>query len=237
MDYGCGYSYLPHGLQKCSNNCCSSSLKDERCKLEVKGRGSIKTLPDAASINIGAVTTGTEIDAVQRENSRVMANIINALKAEGVQDRDIKTVNYDIDMLYDYVEGSQVFRGYRLSNILKVNIRDMEAIGKIIDTAVRNGANSIGNIVFTLSDFEDTYNRALSMALRDAYEKANILGSDMGVRIGRAPSQVFEESQGYRPQYDRVLMKSVSEAATPVEIGEIEVTADLRCIFEYSCSF
>ena len=67
---------------------------------------------------------------------------------------------------YDYVEGRQVFRGYEVINSINVTIKNIEQVGTVIDTAVRNGVNQVSNIRFTVENEHIPYQEALSLALR-----------------------------------------------------------------------
>lgn len=203
-------------------------------KMRVNGLGVVRVQPDIAIVNLGVVTEDKDLEAAQRENAAKSNSVINALKQMGIDEKDISTASYTIEPQYDYVEGRQIFRGYRVSNILNVKVRNINKVGEIVDTAVRNGANTVNNIKFTAENMEMYYNRALKLALRDAMVKAREMANSLRVNLNTTPVRIIEES--YREAGESpVAFKAVSET-TPILPGEINVTAKIVALFTYLLS-
>jgi uncharacterized protein YggE len=132
------------------------------CRMNVEGRGSIFAEPDRASVVLGVITENLQLEAAQNENSLKVQKVIQALLDSGVKREDIKTSNYQISPQYDFVNGEQVFRGYRVVHELAVVIENIRLIGVIIDNAVRAGANTVSDIRFFISDTNVYYQAALN---------------------------------------------------------------------------
>jgi uncharacterized protein len=200
--------------------------------MKVNGKGSIKIRPDIVSATLGVVTEDKQLQNAQRLNAEIMNRVINTIKSFGIEDNQIQTVSYNINAVYDYSDGKEVFRGYRVSNIVKVIVRNVGKIGEIIDAAVAAGANHVGNIEFTTSDPAKYYRRALMMAIKDAVEKAEIIGETLGVAVNKTPVNIKEETQGYEPMVQRAEFKALG-VSTPIEAGQIEVSASVEAQFIY----
>ncbi|MEA4828272.1 MAG: SIMPL domain-containing protein, partial [Clostridium sp.] len=99
--------------------------------VKLNGKGTLKTKPDMAILTLGVITEGKELKTVQEENALKTNSLINRLKAMGINERDIQTQSYNVDIEYDYVDGKQVFRGYRVTNTIVVTIRDINKTGEI----------------------------------------------------------------------------------------------------------
>ena len=108
----------------------------------------------------------------------------------------IQTQNYNIRPNYDYIDGKQVFRGYEVSNNLKVLIRNINFAGEIIDTAVKNGANTVSGINFIVSDQTKYYYEALRLAIEDAQNKASVMANELKVKLNIIPIQINEQDKG-----------------------------------------
>lgn len=199
--------------------------------IEVVGEGRIATAPDQAIITLGVITEGQNLEAAQKENNEKIANIIRSLLALGIPKENIKTSEYRIDTQYDYVEGRQIFRGYRITHLLQITINQVALTGRVVDTAVSQGANTISNIQFAVSKPEAIYNRALSLAYNDSLLKATTLASTMGVALSKVPASVQELTQGSVAPVPYQADMRVKSAATPIQPGEVEIVA--RVLVKY----
>lgn len=200
--------------------------------MTVYGRGNIKVKPDIAMASIGVIVENKDLKAAQAQSIEKATRILDTLKRMGIKERDIKTENYTITPEYDYIEGKQVFRTYKITNTFRVTLRDLSRIGEIIDAAVASGANVVNSITFTVENPEKYYNQALKIAVRNALEKARVLGETLNVIVNNTPIRIIEERQEYRPVYRQTALAATTEA-TPIMEGVIEISADVKAIFNY----
>ncbi|MFJ7676921.1 SIMPL domain-containing protein [Peribacillus sp. NPDC097198] len=200
--------------------------------LKVSGSETLQAAPDQATITLGVITEDEDPRKAQQANSQSIARVIAGLKSIGISEDQLKTSEYRIDPQYDYVGGKELFKNYKVHYIIQVQTTEIEAIGIIIDTAVSNGANSISNIRFSLSTPEVYYNQALSLALKNAYEKALSMARTIGVTLNPIPTLVEEMSETTPP----VLFQTSSytkAATTPIQPGELNITATVRVEYTY----
>ncbi|MFJ7639679.1 SIMPL domain-containing protein [Peribacillus sp. NPDC097225] len=200
--------------------------------LKVSGSETLQAAPDQATITLGVITEDEDPRKAQQANSQSIARVIAGLKSIGISEDQLKTSEYRIDPQYDYVGGKELFKNYKVHYIIQVQTTEIEAIGIIIDTAVSNGANSISSIRFSLSTPEVYYNQALSLALKNAYEKALSMARTIGVTLNPIPTLVEEMSETTPP----VLFQTSSytkAATTPIQPGELNITATVRVEYTY----
>lgn len=200
-------------------------------QLTVEGQGTIHAKPDIATITVGVVSEGTDLNTVQRENNLKSAAVISAMKALGIEERDIRTVSYTVNPIYDYVDGKQIFRGYRISNMLEITIRDIERAGDIISKAMDSGANTVSNIDFTLSNPTAYYLKALRVAVKDAYKKAETIANSVGTSLRPIPVKITERYNEYSMPVPRLSMEAME---VPVQPGILDITAKIEAVFEYA---
>jgi uncharacterized protein len=202
--------------------------------LKVTGEGIVTVQPNRAIVTLGVVTESPNLQEAQRNNAERSNNVIQALLSAGIKRDNIKTTTYRIDLNYDYKDGEQIFRGYRVTNMIEVIIDDIKEVGKIIDLAVENGANSVTNINMTVRNKEMYYDQALSKAVENAQHKARQIGDTLGVSVNQIPYKVKEitERQNDRPR-EMVLGISTDSAATPIEPGLMEIKAIVEASFYY----
>lgn len=218
------YSYIPFpGIQACSNIC--------TCRLKVEGIGSIKVQPNMAIVVLGVVTENKQLKLAQEENAARMTAVLSTLRVMGIPSEDIQTQSYNITPQYDFIEGKQVFRGYRVEHLLEVTIRDMNKIGEIIDAAVQSGANQVNSIKFSISNPSIYYQQALNAAVDDALMKARTLGGKLNIEVSQVPIQIVE--MGYESGGPIPMMYQAVGATTPIQTGQIEISARIEAIFAY----
>lgn len=202
-------------------------------KFKVFGKGIINVKPDAAEATIGVITENSQLEIAQEENARITQKVINSMIEIGVLPQYIQTQNYNIRPNYDYIDGKQVFRGYEVSNYLKILISNINFSGEIIDTVVKNGANTVSGLNFIVSDQANHYYEALVLAVEDAQNKARVIANDLKVKLNIIPIQINEQDKGTITPLSVMTLKSLN-GATPIEAGENKITADIEAIFIYT---
>ena len=148
----------------------------------VSGEGTVALEPDLAVLNIGVETSAKTVAAARDEAAATMDSVVDALGDRGIEGADIQTRFFNISPQYDYIEvvkdgrrsGQQVLVGYRVNNSSAVKIRDLDAVGAIIDEVATAGGDAIriNGISFTVED-PDPYSAQLrEQAVADALAKA-----------------------------------------------------------------
>lgn len=123
------YSHIPIPYMK-------AYVSTAACRMKMEGKGSVRVQPDTAIVVLGVITENKELKPAQEENAAKMTAILRELREMGIPSNDVQTRSYNIFPQYDFVEGQQIFRGYRVEHMLEVAIRDIGRIGQVIDNAV-----------------------------------------------------------------------------------------------------
>ncbi|WP_179298707.1 SIMPL domain-containing protein [Evansella halocellulosilytica] len=198
----------------------------------VYGEGVVSAQPDEANITVGIISDGETLQETQEENSTTSANVISALLQLGIPEENIQTVAYRVDMQYDYIDGQQVFRGYRVNHQLQITIENIEQTGLVVDTAIANGANSVSNIQFSLSDPSEKYSEALRLAIRSAENKANVIADEQNLSLDPTPKKIDElkEDDIVRPFQPTLLAQA---EAAPIQPGTLQIKARVKLTYSF----
>jgi uncharacterized protein len=206
---------------------------DERNTIVVNGLGEVTAIPDVARITIGTTIDRASVGDAQRENTRVMNDVVAAIKGFGIGEKDITTASYDINPRYDYVDGVSSIGGYVVSQSVSVKIRDLAKVGEVIAMAGDKGANQVGGIAFTIDEREALENEARTKAFEDAKEKAKMLADAAGVKLRRIVS--FSESTGSGapgPFYYARAEGMGGGGAPSIEAGSSDVISNVSVTYE-----
>jgi hypothetical protein len=202
--------------------------------MKIDGKASVFAEPDRTSIVIGVSTESKVLEAAQSENTQKMANVISAITGLGVKREDIRTQTYQIQPQYDFANGEQIFRGYMVVHEIKVEAEDIGMAGRIINQAVKAGANMVGSISFYISEPDQYYQMALNMAIENAVAKAESIGRRINTYVNLTPVRIIETTMKNIAPVPYISMQAAG-GATPVQPGLVEITAQIEGTFIYSC--
>ena len=155
-------------------------------EITVDGTGVVWAEPDQARLEVGY--SGVEADvqsALARGDAAVQA-IRDALAAEGIDPRDVRTTGYAVWREERWDEsGEPRLVGFRFHHGLQVILRDVGLLGRAIAAATDAGANQIGGITFTVADEGALETEARAAAFAAARARAGELADLAGVSLGR----------------------------------------------------
>lgn len=203
-------------------------ITPEQKSLSVSGSASTFVIPDTASISIGVITQAATAKEALENNTATINDIINSLKAIGVQEKDIRTSLY-IQPLYRYREGDvPTIIGYSASNNLEVTTKLLDKLSEIVDSSVASGANQVSGVSFTVSEEKQKQIRGelLANAVKDAEDSANRLAQGLRVKIvGVRTSSIGEGI------FQPVAMSMAEKALTPIFPGINKVTLSVQVVY------
>ena len=81
--------------------------------IAVEGRGEVSASPDTAYINSGVTTQGATAREALDANTAAMSELIETLKAAGIEPRDIQTSGFSVNPNYVYTDARDE-NGYTL---------------------------------------------------------------------------------------------------------------------------
>lgn len=204
--------------------------------LTVTGQGTVNVEPDTAAVSFGVTTEDETLATAQSEATATMTAILAAVSDAGVAERDVQTVDYSVSILYDYDDDGNVSRilGYQVSNTVNVTVRQLDALGGILDAVVAEGANNVYGVSFFVNDTKAAASQARVAAMEDAMAKANDIAAAAGLRVSRVVS-INEESTAPPTPVDFYAAADVAESApasVPVQAGTTDIIATVYVVFE-----
>lgn len=207
-------------------------------RVVVSGDSLVQARPDTATISVAVVTQAQTALAAQQDNARRSEAMVRALKSAAGAGAEVETSGYSLQPQYTYRENQPpLIKGYEARNTVSVTLSDLTKVGPVIDAATAAGANTIDNLAFTLRRDEPARDEALGKATREALRKAQVMAQALGGRVGRI-IEVQEASVGRPvPIYDTRAMRGGIASkemmqATPVEIGTLDIRAQVQLVAE-----
>ncbi len=192
----------------------------------VSGEGEQFAIADVANFSFSVVEEGKDVaDASEKVTTKNNA-AIKYLKDKGIESRDIKTISFDASPKYDYSNNTSRIVGYMVTQSVSVKVRKTSDAGQILSGIGSLGVSNISGLSFTLDDDSLLRDKARSLAIQNAQEKAERLAKDLGVTLDGVVS--FYEEQDNNPQpffrEDAVFAKVEKKAMVPqIELGQNKV--------------
>jgi hypothetical protein len=214
----------------------AASAQDETTPtrvIAVSGTGRVSGAPDQASISIGVQITAPTLAEATQQASANMTKVLDAIKAQGVDPKDIQTSQYNVNPITNYKEGQPPeITGYQVTNVVNVTVKNLDNLGKILDAGMSAGANYLGGVSFSIADTKALETESRTLAVKDAQQKAQTLAQAAGVKLGRVLS--ITEGASYNPPpmpYGRA-MAADAVAPGPVQAGSLEIATNVEMRFE-----
>ena len=207
--------------------------------IHVGGSGSVTGDPDIATLNIGVSVQKKTVAEAREVAAQAMSDLIETLKANTIDEEDIKTQNFSIYPQYDWTEAGRVLIGYSVNNTVSATVRDLDTLSDVIDDAAEAGGDYVivNSIQFSIDDPKPLQSQARSLAVKDAAAKAQTLAEASGVTLGK-PITITENTYFENPPvpYDfaeEAADDGASKTSTPIIPGELTITVNVSLIYEF----
>jgi uncharacterized protein len=220
----------------------SAQSQDIRQPLEpqiaVMGRGEVKVSPDRATIQISVQTRAATAATAAQENAKRQQEVLTALRALGLTNDQLSTVNYNVYPEQRYQEGKEpIIIAYNVTNTIVADVRRLDQVGPVIDAALAHGANMITSLQFYASNTESARRTAIASAIEKARGDAEAAARAAHGSLGT----LLEISIGsYNPPPPRPLamMRATAgvaaQADTPINPGEETLSVEVSTRWRFN---
>jgi uncharacterized protein YggE len=218
--------------------------------ITVSGEGEVFAVPDLATFSVTVTEEAKEVKDAQKVATKKMNAIIEYLKDQGVEEKDIKTTSYNVYPKYEWITescargpgypcggGKQELAGFEVSQTLDVKVRDTEKAGDILSGVGSRGVQNVSGLSFTIDEEDKLKAEAREKAIDDAEEKANELADQLGVSLVRIVG--FSENGDQPVYYKREMLMAadteMSSAAAPapqLPTGENKISSNVTITYE-----
>jgi len=194
--------------------------------VQVTGMGEVQVKPDSAVISLGVQTDASTAEAAMSQNSAKMESLLETLDKADVPSKDIQTQALTLGPRYESSNDNRKLVGYTASNIVEVRIDNLDSLGTIIDQAVNDGANTVENIRFEISNPQNSTDQARETAFENARHKAQELADLANATLGTV-MEIQETSNAPGPVVRSVEM-AANPSAVPISPGSQSVSVQVQ---------
>ena len=214
--------------------------------ITVQGDGQATLPPDVARVSFTVENTKTSVADAQAATTKQANAAIEYVKGQGVAEKDVKTLSYNISPQYSYPNpcppgamcptyiGTPKITGYQVSETIQVTMRDLTKVGDMLAGLGKLEVQNLNGPAFALDDSTTGYDAARADAIGKAKTQASLLAKQLGVHLGKIVN--FSESSGNYayPMYSMGAgVADAKVASTPsVPVGENTYNASVSITYE-----
>lgn len=217
--------------------------------ISVNGKGEEVVIPDIATFSFSVSEKAKTVAEAQALATKKINDTLKAVRDNGIADKDIKTISYNINPNYEYTQGvctqwscppgRSVLIGYEVGQSVEVKVRDIEKSGALLATIGEMEVQNVSGLSFSVDDIDTVKAKARATAIANAKQKAEQIAKDLGVRIVRITSY-YDSSDYPSPVYGmggdmmsaKVGNMSEQAVAPEVPIGETKIISNVTVTYE-----
>jgi uncharacterized protein len=207
--------------------------------LTVTGTAEVSVQPDICNISFGVETLHKKsAREAYRSNAALMTAVGAAVKATGIESKDVQTSSFSVSPQYRYEDDThrRLFDGYRVYHSLDVKVRDLDKASAVLDAGMDAGATQVNNVTFAVENPKKYTADARVEAVKAAQAKAQSMADLTGVKLGK-PISISENEPGGWGQYYAQANVAVDAASAVAESpglqpGEFKLTRTVYITYE-----
>jgi uncharacterized protein YggE len=222
-------------------------INDPYGTITVEGTGTAAMVPDTARITFTVMESAAAVADAQTAATERTDAALAALEGMGIEERDVKTLSYNVSPKYEYpqpcygmicppVSSSPRITGYDVSQTIEVKVRDTAKAGDVLAALGGLGVQNVSGPEFVVDDESAVKDEARAEAVAEARENAKELAKELGVRLGAVVSfseMNAEQYYGYRGGMGMdAAMSAVPQAAPTLPTGENETEITVMVTYE-----
>ena len=201
-------------------------------------QGEARVTPDRATVYLGVETRSATAALASTGNARRQQAVFDALRRLGIAPDQISTVSYNIqpEQVYHPDKGDTIPRivGYRVTNMIRVELRRLDQVGAVLDAAVSHGANTVNSLDFYASNPDSARRAALAQAVERARADAEVMARSAGGRLGSLID--LTSGQSISPRPTPMIMAATrmeADVSTPIAAGEQTLTVQVSARWHF----
>jgi uncharacterized protein YggE len=164
------------------------TVSKENRTIAVTATDSVTVTADVATVYVGFVVYGVDHDSAYADGSKTSNAIMDALKTAGVPSDAIESQNQSLAEVQPFqqnqlTDADKAKRKWSLTQSWAVHANASDA-ARVLDVAVKAGANQSGRIAWDLKDENASQTQAAEKALQRARAVAESMAKGLNVKLG-----------------------------------------------------
>ncbi len=205
--------------------------------IAVTGHGEIQAEPDRALISLGIEARKPTLEAARSEVTKTVDAALKLTRELKIDQKLVRTTRINVQPEYNWDDKSRERNliGYFVSRQIEIDLRDLDKLGQLLESAFDIGVNSVGDPQLDSSKRRELERAALAAAVQDARLNAEAIARAAGARLG-APRTISATS-GFVPppmpmRKGMVAMAADAESAQTYQSGQMAFNGTVQVEYD-----
>jgi uncharacterized protein len=215
--------------------------------ITVTGDAEVRVQPNEVILTFGVESMDKELTKAKTDNDLRVKRVLALAKRFAIEPKHVQTDHVDIQPKYRSHHWKSEFLGYQVRKTIVFTLRDTKKVEALVSAALEAGANYVHGVQFRTTELRKYRDKARSMALRAAKEKAVAMAAELGHEIGK-PNSIREGgsrhwswynsgwgSRGGRYMAQNTIQNmggSGQSSGGAIALGQITINAKVNVVFE-----
>ena len=205
--------------------------------ISVVGNGYIEAEANILEIRVTVYKVAETIKQAQEEVNKIASNLLNIIKENNVNKKNIHTASIDFEPNYTWKNNSRKYTGQRVEQRLICIVENIKnninKVTNILDKVTIDNNSISLSLHFGIKENRDMVLRCRELAYQDGYEKAKKYAELAGLKIVKALKISETETSSYRGRYDDAAdcMYAMEDSPTQLPMGKVEKSMSLYIDF------
>lgn len=157
-------------------------------QIAVNGQAEVMVVPDEVAFKLTAENINLDVNKSKVKTDEDVKKILAIARTYKIEAQDVQTDYIRISERYsDYVQGKpREFKGYAVTQTTNIVLKDISRFESLLADLVKAGISDLSSVAFRASKIRTYMDRARSLAMRAAKEKATAMAGEIGQKIGKA---------------------------------------------------
>lgn len=202
----------------------------DRPHIVVEGHGEVRQVPDIITLHMQVSATAKNFSAAKQQVDGNIARAIQAAKRFNVKAADINASKIQAAPQYEWQNQQRIYKGERITRQLEVRLTRPDDYNDLVEGLLDAGITRLQNIQLAFSNRDQLQEEAMKRALRDAHRQAQIIASELHVKLGKIFQVAPQATAPIVRPMDMVAAQSKSERA-PLKLAGQTVEQTVRVVY------
>lgn len=206
---------------------------DDDNTLRLSATGEVNVTPNMAFVAVAVTTEAKSAETAVKDNALKMDAVVKALKSKLKEQDTLQTGTYQLNPVYytDRDTRQSTITGYRVSNQINIEYHNLETLGDLLDTVVKQGINQIQQLQFSHTDADELGNQALEKAIANGKALASLAAKEAGVDIKHIKDLSLMDSRPGPVYREMAMAMDAGGPKTSIIPGELSITRSVSMVF------
>lgn len=203
----------------------------QQAHIIVEGQAEITAKPDIVTLSLSVEETASNFTEAKNIVDKAVNNIIKTAEKNGIHKKDINASQINAHPEYEWQNNKRIYRGERVNRQVTLILRNTNNYNHLVDALLKTGLERIDQSQLSFSNRNSLENNALTLALDDAKQQAEVIAKHLGNQI-TGVYQIVPMSRGQQVYHMEMRTASMkANDAGGMHIGDKKIEKAVKVIY------